>query len=96
MASFNEYAPHREHSIRPAGRIGPRHFGCNRARGCGNGSATPAADTAGVEQIRKYSPYLLIELLLPGGTLIALLLWLYRRKFASHGQVEQGVVAPAR
>ena len=49
-----------------------------------------------MEQIRKYSPYLLIELLLPGGTLIALLLWLYRRKFASHGQVEQGVAAPAR
>ena len=36
---------------------------------------------AGVEQIRKWSPYLLVELLLPGGTLIALAMWLYRRKF---------------
>lgn len=29
---------------------------------------------------RKLSPYLMIEMLLPGGTLIALLLWLYRQK----------------
>ncbi len=29
---------------------------------------------------RSASPYLLVELLLPGGTLIALLLWLYRRR----------------
>ncbi len=28
---------------------------------------------------RQASPYLMIELLLPGGTLLALLLWLYRR-----------------
>jgi hypothetical protein len=49
-----------------------------------------------VKQIRKYSPYLLIELLLPGGTLVALLLWLFRRKFDAHGQIEQGMAAPAR
>jgi hypothetical protein len=29
---------------------------------------------------RSASPYLLVELLLPGGTLIALLLWLWRHK----------------
>ena len=45
---------------------------------------------------RRYPPYLLIELLLPGGTVIALLLWLFRRKFDAHAQVEQGVAAPAR
>jgi hypothetical protein len=28
---------------------------------------------------RSFSPYLLIEVLLPGGTLIALFLWLFRR-----------------
>jgi hypothetical protein len=28
---------------------------------------------------RQASPYLMIELLLPGGTLLALALWLYRR-----------------
>jgi hypothetical protein len=49
-----------------------------------------------VKQIRKYSPYLLVELLLPGGTVIALMLWLFRRKFDAHAQVEQGVAAPAR
>jgi len=27
---------------------------------------------------RRASPYLLLELLLPGGTLIALLLWIWR------------------
>jgi len=32
---------------------------------------------------RSASPYLLVELLLPGGTLIALLLWLLRRKSGS-------------
>jgi hypothetical protein len=29
---------------------------------------------------RSASPYLLVELLLPGGTLIALLLWIWRHK----------------
>jgi hypothetical protein len=29
---------------------------------------------------RSASPYLLVELLLPGGTLIALLMWLYYRR----------------
>jgi hypothetical protein len=36
-----------------------------------------AAETGGV---KKALPYLLIEAVLPGGTLIALLLWLYRRQ----------------
>ena len=31
-----------------------------------------------IESARAASPYLLIELLLPGGSLIALALWLYR------------------
>lgn len=30
---------------------------------------------------RKLSPYLMVEVLLPGGTLIALLLWLYRQHY---------------
>jgi hypothetical protein len=30
---------------------------------------------------RKLSPYLMVEVLLPGGTLIALLLWLYQHYF---------------
>jgi len=32
-----------------------------------------------VQQLRRFSPYLLVELLLPGGTLIAVLLWLINR-----------------
>jgi hypothetical protein len=31
-------------------------------------------------QLGALGPYLAIELLLPGGSLIALLLWLYQRK----------------
>jgi len=31
-------------------------------------------------QLSALGPYLAIELLLPGGSLIALLLWLYQRK----------------
>ena len=31
-------------------------------------------------QLGAIGPYLAIELLLPGGSLIALLLWLYQRK----------------
>ena len=33
-----------------------------------------------IEAARAASPYLLIELLLPGGSLIALALWLYRHR----------------
>jgi len=32
---------------------------------------------------RGASPYLLVELLLPGGTLIALLMWILRRAYSS-------------
>ena len=35
-----------------------------------------ARPSGSIAQIRKFGPYLLIELLLPGGTLLALLLWL--------------------
>ena len=65
----------------PAARLGC--FGCNRRSRRGHRSGIAPAHTAGVEKIRKFSPYLVIELLLPGGTLIALLLWLYRRQFAN-------------
>ena len=34
-----------------------------------------------LENARGLSPYLMVELLLPGGTLIALALWLYRRRW---------------
>ena len=34
---------------------------------------------------RRYAPYLLAELFLPGGTLIAIAMWLSRRKTASPG-----------
>jgi hypothetical protein len=40
-------------------------------------------------KLRELAPYALIELVLPGGSLMALLLWLYRRQknapaFATH------------
>jgi hypothetical protein len=33
-----------------------------------------------VEQVRTLGPYFAIELILPGGSVLALLLWLYRRR----------------
>ncbi len=46
----------------------------------------------GLEMLRRLvprmGPYVLVELVLPGGTLIALLLYLYRRRTASLTQVD--------
>ena len=36
-----------------------------------------------VAGLREIAPYALIELILPGGSLVALLLWLYRRRSGS-------------
>jgi hypothetical protein len=36
-----------------------------------------------VSTLRKLAPYAAIELLLPGGSVIALLLWFYRRQKAN-------------
>ena len=35
---------------------------------------------AGVVRFKSLAPYALIELILPGGSVMALLLWLYRRR----------------
>jgi hypothetical protein len=35
-----------------------------------------------VAQLRSLGPYLAVELILPGGSLLALLLWLYRHRLA--------------
>jgi RND family efflux transporter MFP subunit len=40
--------------------------------------------------LRGFGPYVLIELLLPGGSLIAVLLWLYRRRRMGQMYVTQG------
>jgi hypothetical protein len=37
-----------------------------------------------VGQLRSLGPYLAVELILPGGSLLALLLWLYRHRLALH------------
>jgi hypothetical protein len=31
-------------------------------------------------KVREFAPYALMELILPGGSMVALALWLYRRK----------------
>jgi hypothetical protein len=38
---------------------------------------------AGIVRLKALAPYALIELVLPGGSVMALLLWLYRRR--KHG-----------
>jgi hypothetical protein len=45
-----------------------------------------------VKRLKNLAPYALIELVLPGGSIMALLLWLYRRQkkipaFAAHDEV---------
>ena len=51
-----------------------------------NASAARAAWVAkGVALVKALGPYALLEFLLPGGTLIALLVWLYRNRH-SHGE----------
>jgi hypothetical protein len=60
-----------------------------------NARRTPAAlklsayTAAVVAKLKDLAPYALIELVLPGGSVMALLLWLYRRQrkvaaFATH------------
>jgi hypothetical protein len=38
--------------------------------------------TAAIVRLKEFAPYALIELVLPGGSVMALLLWLYRRSRA--------------
>jgi hypothetical protein len=45
--------------------------------------------------IQKLGPYLLLEIFLPGGTLIALLLFLYQRKQLADGAADMPIVATA-
>ena len=45
--------------------------------------------------IQKLGPYLLLEIVLPGGTLIALLLFLYQRKQLAEGATDMPIVASA-
>jgi hypothetical protein len=55
-------------------------------RGGRDAQRTPAILKLGVSaaaivaKLRDLAPYVLIELVLPGGSLMALLLWLYRRQ----------------
>ena len=43
---------------------------------------------AAIAKLRDFAPYAAIELVLPGGSLMALLLWLYRRQKPVEGQVD--------
>jgi len=58
-------------------------LGPNRSR---HARRTPAPRTVNayavaiVAKLRDLAPYALMELILPGGSLMALLLWLYRRQ----------------
>ena len=57
------------------GSIGSRGAPCRTAR------RTLSAHTAVVvAKVREFAPYAAMELILPGGSLMALGLWLYRRQ----------------
>jgi len=44
-----------------------------------------AAAKIAIQALRRLGPYAAIELLLPGGSLLAIALWLYRRRLARTG-----------
>lgn len=44
--------------------------------------------------LRQLAPYALIELLLPGGTLVALCLWLYQRRQRERSRATTLAMAP--
>jgi len=46
-----------------------------------------------LRQLRSLGPYLAIELLLPGGSIVALVLWTYRHRAAAHRTAAHGVPA---
>jgi hypothetical protein len=54
---------------------------CSRDVQCASAPRKLGAHTAAVfAKLRDLAPYAVIELVLPGGSLMALLLWLYRRQ----------------
>jgi uncharacterized membrane protein len=52
-----------------------------------------AAAKIAIHALRRLGPYAAIELLLPGGSLLAIALWLYRRYRAGVRPVTAGLVA---
>ena len=45
---------------------------------------------------QNFGPYLMLEIVMPGGTLLALLLFLYRRRKIEAGSVSRVVIAVTR
>ena len=48
-----------------------------------------------LRQLRSLSPYLAVELLLPGGSIVALLLWTYRHRTAARPTAMQSLLIRA-
>lgn len=46
---------------------------------------TPGISQSLLRALRTFAPYALLELVMPGGTLLALLLYMYRRRAAAVG-----------
>ena len=65
---------------------GPESTG-GRGTSYGKPPRTWSAHTAAVvAKLREFAPYAAIELIMPGGSVMALLLWLYRRQKKSSTQ----------
>jgi hypothetical protein len=48
-----------------------------------------------LRQLRSLSPYLAVELLLPGGSIVALLLWTYRHRTAARSTAMRSLLIRA-
>ena len=46
-------------------------------------AGVPSSPAAVLALLRELGPYAAIEIVLPGGSLLALLLWFYRRRFSA-------------
>jgi len=53
---------------------------CHSARGTPTLRKRNGYAAAVIAKLREFAPYAVIELVLPGGSLMALLFWLYRRQ----------------
>lgn len=51
--------------------------------------------SAALSAVRRLGPYALLELLMPGGTILAILLYLYRRRVRAGAGSRQPAAFPA-
>jgi hypothetical protein len=60
----------------------------NRASAAASGKSSRVTEgwmARAIANLKEFAPYAVLELVLPGGSLMAILLWLYRRRMSRRG-----------